>query len=111
LQDSIARDFREVNGRLRYDENATIRAILQGRQDESELRATFEEVREGRQETVSKKLGIEEALARSFDDIKGLLESNGEALKMKEDLHHKKLEDLNCYQGAILQNLSNVVEV
>ena len=58
---------------------------------------------------MSKKLGIEEALARSFDDIKGfLMESNGEALKMKEDLHHKKLEDLNCYQGAILQNLSYV---
>ena len=44
LQDSIARDFREVNGRLRYDENAPIRAILQGRQDESELRAVFGEV-------------------------------------------------------------------
>ena len=29
-------------------------------------------------------------------------------MKMKEDLHHKKLEDLNCYQGAILQNLSYV---
>ena len=108
LQDSIARDFREVNGRLRYDENAPIRALLQGRQDESELRAIFGEVREGRQGIVSKKLGIEEALARSFDDIKGLMESNCEALKMKEDLHHKKLEDLNCYQGAILQNLSNV---
>lgn len=108
LQDSIALDFREVNGRLRYDENAPIRAILQGRQDESELRAIFGEVREGRQGMVSKKLGIEEALTRSFRDIKDLMESNGKALKMKDDLHHKKLEDLNCYRGAILQNLSNV---
>jgi len=41
LQDSIARDFREVNGRLRYDENAPIRAILQERQDELALGAIF----------------------------------------------------------------------
>jgi len=65
-------------------------------------------VKEGRQGLVNQKLGIEDALERSFNDVKELLESNREALNMKEESHNRKLEDLICYRGAISQNLINV---
>lgn len=99
VETHIKRDFEEVNGTLRYDDNPALRRIL------------LEDVRLGEQlneelldesDGVPRLLGVLQAAER---DVLQFLEDNREALRMKDDIHARKVADLRAFMEAAFRNL------